>query len=101
MFKLNVDASLFPGADSFAIGMVIWDHHGTFVAGRTRKYVAPVSVLEAEAIGIKEALSWSMIQCLNGSRMQIETDSLLAARAINSNSINVLETCDVFAAGLD
>ena len=69
MFKLNVDASLFPGADSFAIGMVIRDHHGTFVAGRTSKYVAPVSVLEAEAIGIKEAPSWSMIQCLNGSRI--------------------------------
>lgn len=97
MFKLNVDASLFPGAGSFAIGTVVHDHHGTFIVGRTSRFLAPGSVLEAEAIGIKEALSWFVVQNLNGSSLQIEMDSLLAARAINGNQVNVLKTGDVFA----
>lgn len=56
-YKVNVDASFFTGEESFTVGMVLRDHGGNFIAGRTLKLQAPNSVFEAEAIGVKEALS--------------------------------------------
>ncbi|XP_074327074.1 uncharacterized protein LOC141665017 [Apium graveolens] len=57
-YKVNVDASFSPDADTFSIGMVLRDHHGHFRAGKTLRLSAPASVIEAEVIGTREALSW-------------------------------------------
>lgn len=58
LFKINVDASVFPGESSFSIGMVPRDFGGSFFAGKTLSLQIPDSVSEAEAIGVREARSW-------------------------------------------
>ncbi|KAL8098518.1 hypothetical protein AgCh_031335 [Apium graveolens] len=65
VIKLNGDASVFPGPDTFSIGMLIRNHQCSFVAGRTCRI------------------------------QYIETDSLLGERAINPQLVNVLEAGDV------
>lgn len=57
-YNINVDASVFPGEESFTVGMVLRDHGGTFIAGQTLRLQAPDSVFEAEVIGVREALFW-------------------------------------------
>ncbi|XP_074322969.1 uncharacterized protein LOC141659929 [Apium graveolens] len=56
--KLNVDASVFSGANFFFIGMVIRDHNGHFLKGKVAKLSGCVSIFEAEAVGVQEALTW-------------------------------------------
>ena len=87
--KLNVDASVLDGANFFSVGMVLRDHHGTFVKGRVLKIAGKVEVIEAELIGILEALQW--IKDIQGYSVIIENDSLLSVQAINGKSINLLE----------
>ena len=87
--KLNVHASVFPGADSFSVGLVLRDHHGTFIQGRTMKFAGKVDVLEAELMGILEALKW--ISAFSGYKITIESDSLLSVKAIQGNIQNQLE----------
>lgn len=55
--KLNVDASVFPGMETFSISMVLRNHSGTFLAGKNIRLPVPTSVFEAEALGVREALS--------------------------------------------
>ena len=55
--KINVDASVFEGADSFSVGMVIRNHQGLFIKGKTMRLPGKVTVLEAELVGVLEALS--------------------------------------------
>ena len=47
-FKVNVDASVVEGHNSFALGMVLRDDHGPFAAGKTMQVAGNVSVMEAE-----------------------------------------------------
>lgn len=65
VFKVNVDASVFPNAQTFTVGMVMRDHLCTFIAGKTRCFPSVDSVFEAEAVGIREALSWIKEHQLN------------------------------------
>ena len=87
--KLNVDASVFTDADSFSVGRVLRDHHGTFIHGRTMKFAGKVDVLEAELVGILEALIWT--SAFSGYMIIIESDSLLSVKAIQGNNQNQLE----------
>lgn len=59
----------------FTVGMVLRDHDGSFIAGKTLCLQAPDSVFEAEAIGVREALSWVSNQQLQDKKISIETDS--------------------------
>lgn len=56
--KLNVDASFFAGAETFSVGMALRGQNGDFMGGRCIAFPRPVSVVEAECIGVREALSW-------------------------------------------
>lgn len=58
MVKVNVDPSVFPQEETFSIGMVRRDHVGTFIETKVMSSPRPDSILEAESIGVKEALSW-------------------------------------------
>lgn len=51
-YKINVDASVFQGMDSYSVGLVMRDHEGKFLEGRNMRIAGSVSVLEAEAVGI-------------------------------------------------
>ncbi|XP_074346362.1 uncharacterized protein LOC141685140 [Apium graveolens] len=52
----QVDATDYQGASSFSIGMVLRNHEGSFVAGKTLCQTMVPSVLEAEARAIMEGL---------------------------------------------
>lgn len=56
-YKLNVDAYVFKGESSFFIGMVLLDDHGYYV-GKNMRFSGEVTVMEAEARGIQEAINW-------------------------------------------
>lgn len=79
-FKLNVDAAISEGASSFAIGMVIRDSAGQFVRGRNVRFAGVVSVFEAEAMRVLEALSW--LYPLPNMKVIIKCDSLNTEEAI-------------------
>lgn len=91
--KLNVDASVQSGTDSFAIWMVIRDDLGNFVQGKNLRYAGIVSVMEAEDIGVQEALQW--IKDMAAQRVIIETDSLLVINAVQKNQDYQLEVGNI------
>lgn len=55
-FKVNVDASVVKGLDTFTMGMVLHDHKGMFMEGKNLRMPCPESVFAA--MGVREALSW-------------------------------------------
>lgn len=89
VLKLNVDASFRTEESSFSIGMVIRDHEGVFVEGRSMSLPRPSSVFETECIGVREALPW--LQNYREWRVVVETDSLLTADALCTDRNNLLE----------
>lgn len=87
--KLNVNASFVNDAETCTIGMLLRDHTGSFVEGRSITLVSPGNVLEAEAMGIREALSW--VKDRQFVKTIIELDSFLAVQAIVGDAVNLLE----------
>ncbi|KAK6144415.1 hypothetical protein DH2020_021235 [Rehmannia glutinosa] len=57
-FKCNVDATLSLERNATYIGMVVRDDKGEFVVARTITFPGIFAPKEAEAIGVREALSW-------------------------------------------
>lgn len=55
--KSNVDTSVNSGVESFAVGMVLRDEVINFFCGKNMRYVGTVRVMEAEAVGMQEALN--------------------------------------------
>lgn len=91
--KLNVDASVFKGYHMFRIGMVLRDDQRHFIQGKCMRFVGSISVLEAETVGILEALMW--VQNMPTRRLTIESDSILSVNAINKAACNYLELGDL------
>ncbi|KAK6123061.1 hypothetical protein DH2020_043213 [Rehmannia glutinosa] len=58
-FKCNVDASLSNTQGMTSVAMVIRDDRGEFVVARSVLFPGFYQVREAEAIGVREALSWT------------------------------------------
>lgn len=77
---MNVDAFVGLQPEVYSIGLVMRDHRGMFVEAKVMSFPSPTTVLEAECIGVKEALSWVAQRGVEHG--VIETDSLLKARAI-------------------
>lgn len=88
-FKINVDASVKEGHHDFAVGMVLRDDQGAFIAGKTMRFAGKVQVMEAEMIGIAEALSW--LDFLPQAKYVIESDSQQSVAAINGVFSNIKE----------
>ncbi|XP_060965673.1 uncharacterized protein LOC115711034 [Cannabis sativa] len=81
--KLNVDAALFEQDLKHGFGCVIRNTEGELIsvlAGAKQGKVAPEI---AEALGIREALSW--LKNHNYSHATVESDSLVCVAAIRSN----------------
>lgn len=87
--KVNVDAAVQQASQTCSLGMVIRDHQGNFVEGRTMKVLERGSVFAAEALGVCEALKWS--DSKGFQKVIIETDSLLTARALSNRRSYALE----------
>ena len=91
--KINVDAALTTGQNSYAVGMVIRNHHSQYKAGKIMRFAGMVSVLEAELKGILEAILWA--QEIAGCSVTIESDSLISTNAINHGHDSSLEAEDL------
>lgn len=67
VFKVNVDASVFPSAQTLTIGIVMRDHMGTFITGKNLHFskVGLVFEAEAEAVGVLDGVSWVKEQWLH------------------------------------
>ncbi|XP_031107381.1 uncharacterized protein LOC116012048 [Ipomoea triloba] len=57
-FKLNTDASLDPGNNIMGFGWVLRDEDGRFLAAKSMHVMGNYAVKKAEAVRIREALSW-------------------------------------------
>lgn len=85
--KANVDAALFEESGSFSFCCVARDHNGSMIEGRGSCRTGRVSPAVAEAIGIREALSW--IKLKPWGNIVLESDCLVAIQAIRS-PLNIL-----------
>ncbi|KAM6586543.1 hypothetical protein CsatA_009148 [Cannabis sativa] len=81
--KINVDAALFDGGHKYGLGMVARDRNGFLIEARTVFSHSSVDPPLAEAIGLKEALSW--IKEMQWQNAQLESDCLGAIQAIRSS----------------
>lgn len=79
-YKLNIDASVFSGTNSFSIGMILRDHNGMFLRGKMARFSGRVLAFEAEVVGILEAPSW--IYTAPSQRVTVETDSLMVVNTL-------------------
>ncbi|KAL8149291.1 hypothetical protein AgCh_006337 [Apium graveolens] len=81
-YKLNVDASLYSGEFMFSLGLVVRDANGHFIVGKNMRFAGERSVMEAETLGVYEAINWVLSTGLH--HVVIETDSQLVVHALNS-----------------
>ncbi|KAM6588282.1 hypothetical protein CsatA_010887 [Cannabis sativa] len=82
--KLNVDAAMFNSGEQYGIRLVVRNGSGLLIEGRTELFNGQVEPVLAEAIGIREALSW-----IKDSRWQdvyVETDCLNVVQAIHCST---------------
>ncbi|KAL8127779.1 hypothetical protein AgCh_014632 [Apium graveolens] len=93
--KINVDAPVFQNAQSFTMGMVMRNYLGEFLAGKNLCLPMADSVFKAEALGVREALSWIKDQQLHGTKVLVESDSLLTTKAIEGDKVICLEVGEV------
>lgn len=82
--KINVDAATFMETKSVGIGSIIRDEQGAFVRVRNQKIDCQLHPREAEAVGLKEALSWT--ENLGFKNCIFETDAKLVVDAIKENT---------------
>ncbi|KAM6564548.1 hypothetical protein CsatB_024546 [Cannabis sativa] len=80
--KVNVDASIFESNRDFGYGMVARDEHGFLVEGVSKLCHGHVRPELAEAIGVREALSW--IKNKQWTQVTLETDCLVVVQAIRN-----------------
>lgn len=57
--KINTDAACSVGSDHIGVGCVIRDEWGRFVRARSNVLRRKLQPPEAEAMGLREALSWT------------------------------------------
>ncbi|KAM6558077.1 hypothetical protein CsatA_027316 [Cannabis sativa] len=81
--KINVDAAMFSEANSYGIGLVARDRHSPLLEARTECFIGRVNPEVAEAISVREALSW--IKNRNWPRVVVETDCLTVVQALRSS----------------
>lgn len=77
--KLNVDTTLFEDISCTGLGSVARDAAGKFFRARNMRHEGLVSPREAEAMELKEALSW--VKASNFKKCIFETDSQILAEA--------------------
>ncbi|CAH9122685.1 unnamed protein product, partial [Cuscuta epithymum] len=80
--KVNVDAST--GGERCGFGWVVRDSYGIFLAGGCTSGSGKFTPLEAELMGVREALSWLKAQ--QWDFIDVESDSLLAIQEIQRGS---------------
>jgi hypothetical protein len=87
--KCNVDAAMFEEQRCFGIGMCIRDNRGHFLKAATFWHDGSPPPQEAEAIGLRDAISW--LGRLDLSRVLIELDCKLVINSIFDRNTNQAE----------
>nr|GMD46977.1 uncharacterized protein LOC109155085 [Ipomoea batatas]GMD46978.1 uncharacterized protein LOC109155085 [Ipomoea batatas] len=80
--KLNVDAAIDKHTGNMGFGCVLRNNHGSFVAACGLRWRGIYNAKEAEAIAIRESLSW--LKSNNFDNINVETDSLLVVQGLKS-----------------
>lgn len=88
IIKVSVDAATFTEHGAFGIGLAARNSSGEIVHAQTRRFWGMNQADFAEAIAIKEALSWCKSQ--GGLQAEIESDCLVVIQAIRSKVPMVL-----------
>ncbi|XP_073153987.1 uncharacterized protein [Henckelia pumila] len=102
--KCNVDAALFENPPRMGFGCILRDHLGLVVAAIHGVILGSFSPSTAEALGIREALSW--IKDTNVSNVIVESNALVVINALINPSGDasshglILEDCLVLALDL-
>ncbi|KAK6157301.1 hypothetical protein DH2020_011549 [Rehmannia glutinosa] len=88
-FKCNVDAAIFQKENMVGFGMILRNDMAEFVVCRTTCLQGIPSVKEAEAMGLKEALSW--IKELQLNLVSFEVDAKGVADSIRGDDLDLSE----------
>lgn len=82
--KVSVDAAIFKEREEVGFGLVARDSDGMLIEARTVVHYELVSPVLAEAMAVKEALSW--IDTRQWSGVTLESDCLVVVQAIRSKT---------------
>ena len=80
--KANVNAAIFGTQGRIGVGCVIRDSSGNIVMVRSTNIMGAYPIREAEALSLKEVLSWLKLKKVNNCI--VETNSLLVIEALNN-----------------
>ena len=95
--KVNTDAAIFSDSNKYSYSLVARDHKGELVEARSSCKQGNIDPVLAEAMGVREALSW--VKNKGWYEAVVETDCLAVIQAIRCSSITlsyygrVLEEC--------
>ncbi|EEF36441.1 conserved hypothetical protein [Ricinus communis] len=84
--KINEDAGIFQAQNRTGYGMVVRNHAANLVAARALIIHGVYEANLAEAMAVREALSW--IKHMNWSRVSIDMDSLGVCVALTSDNLS-------------
>lgn len=79
--KVNVDAAIFEESDQYSYATVIKNHAGELIEARSRYLIGHPNPDIAEAIGIREALSWVK----EANHCGCLADTLTGLKAVEAN----------------
>ena len=85
-FKCNVDATTFPSSGTISYRVVVRNFEGKFIAARSDCLVGSFGAREAEAISVREVLSW--LKGLPFLPVIVEMDSLQVFNALFVDSFS-------------
>lgn len=94
--KINVDAACHPGSSHIGVGCVIRDDGGRFMRARMNTVQGGRSIREAEALSMREALSWvknwTTTKCIFESDAKLLVDAFYGPRG-KSCFDTIVEDC--------
>lgn len=83
--KITVDAANFDEQNAYGIGLIAWDCTGALLEAKMKLFQGNARPEFAEAMAIKEALSWTMRW--GELKVVIESDCLVVIQAIRSKAL--------------
>ena len=80
--KVKCDAAIFEGLNCYSFSFAARDHRREVVEARSKCRLGNIAPENAEAMGVREALSWLKVQ--QARDVLVETDCLVMVQAITS-----------------
>lgn len=76
---MNTDAAISESSNYYSHSMIAQDHRGALIKARSSCKQGSINSEVAEAIGIREALSW--INSQNWTNVEVEADVYLSSKS--------------------